>query len=479
MDGLFAVREADVPVVSDAAESAGRRNKGNHAVENGIVDYIAAGQIALLAGVVLYDVFLRHKANPLVAEFAFNLLVVCGFAIQAIFWAKRKTLPTGFLALGKEAMRRALQAAGLVLLVAIVSTHVSGAPWETFDPQGMFLLLAVLASAGVFVASICHRFVASSSPQRIMVFGPDSAFLLAKQLRVNLSGTDVCFYPTSQLPSSKDVASGTSAPFFADPRLVEFAPDVAVLTGCDGETLNRLSGLLAPLPIDVLIHVPANGSTVSGSVVTIANRQFIRMFPKPLSLGCQALKRAFDIVTSLALVIFVLPLLLVVALLIKVTSPGPVLFRQTRVGLKGSHFTVFKFRTMRADAVDPRADSPTVRNDPRVTQVGAFLRKSSIDELPQLFNVLLGSMSLVGPRPHAMNGEAFGAIVGNYHARHRVKPGITGLAQILGWRGLANTPQKVEQRVANDLRYISDWSFARDILIIFRTAFVVCGKNVF
>src|SRR5262249_39250362 len=158
---------------------------------------------------------------------------------------------------------------------------------------------------------------------------------------------------------------------------------------------------------------------------------------------------------------------------------GPVFFRQSRVGLGGAHFSVYKFRTMRTEACDARADRPTVSNDPRVTRIGAFLRKTSIDELPQLLNVLFGDMSLVGPRPHAMNGTHFSKVVDHYHARHRVRPGITGLAQVKGWRGLVDSDPKIEQRVANDLRYISEWSLVRDVGIIWRTAFVMCHRNAF
>ena len=130
-------------------------------------------------------------------------------------------------------------------------------------------------------------------------------------------------------------------------------------------------------------------------------------------------------------------------------------------------------------AADLLAKSPTVFGDPRLTRFGAVLRKTSLDELPQLFNVFLGSMSLVGPRPHAMNGNDFSSVMANYAARHRVKPGITGLAQVSGWRGPTDTPAKIEQRVANDLRYIGEWSLSQDILIICRTVLALCGKNAF
>src|SRR5206468_8248497 len=218
-----------------------------------------------------------------------------------------------------------------------------------------------------------------------------------------------------------------------------------------------------------------------GPIVTFARLPLIRMFPKPLCAYQRALKRLFDVVSSAALLVLLLPVFCAAAMAIKLDSGGPIFFRQPRIGLGGTHFIVFKFRTMRVSAEDLLADQLTARNDPRLTRVGSFLRKSSIDELPQLLNVFFGSMSLVGPRPHALNakakGEFYGEVVSNYQARHRVKPGITGLSQVLGWRGPTDTHVQIEQRVANDLRYIAAWSFFQDLLILVRTAFALFGKN--
>ncbi len=158
------------------------------------------------------------------------------------------------------------------------------------------------------------------------------------------------------------------------------------------------------------------------------------------------------------------PVLLVTALLIKLDSPGPVLFRQPRMGFNNRLFLCYKFRSMRQDAQDLLADKQTTRDDPRVTRVGRVIRKLSIDELPQLLNVLNGTMSLVGPRPHAPNTKAanklFTDVVQQYAVRHRVKPGITGWAQVNGWRGETATVDQIQKRVACDLYYIENWSSA-------------------
>src|SRR5262249_46323562 len=151
------------------------------------------------------------------------------------------------------------------------------------------------------------------------------------------------------------------------------------------------------------------------------------------------------------------PLLLAIGLLIKLDSPGPVFFRQKRTGFNNNTFDVLKFRTMHHHMSDPLADRLTQRNDARITPLGKFLRRASLDELPQLLNVLRGDMSLVGPRPHALHAKAadrlYGDAVEGYARRHRVKPGITGWAQVNGWRGETRTVEQIAQRVAHDLHY--------------------------
>jgi putative colanic acid biosynthesis UDP-glucose lipid carrier transferase len=169
--------------------------------------------------------------------------------------------------------------------------------------------------------------------------------------------------------------------------------------------------------------------------------------------------------------------MLLVALAIKLGSRGPVFFRQRRYGLDGREIRVWKFRSMRVCENGPVITQAS-RQDPRVTPFGAFLRRSSLDELPQLFNVLDGSMSLVGPRPHAnAHNEQYRRLIPGYMLRHKVKPGITGLAQVLGWRGETDTLDKMSNRVQCDLQYIREWSLWLDLKILFKTVFVVCSRQ--
>ena len=167
------------------------------------------------------------------------------------------------------------------------------------------------------------------------------------------------------------------------------------------------------------------------------------------------------------------PLLLMIALLIKLDSPGPILFRQKRYGFNNTLIDVLKFRTMYTDQTDANAEQLTRRNDPRITRVGAFLRRTSLDELPQFLNVVRGEMSIVGPRPHALAAKAgtllYQDAVKYYDARHRVKPGITGWAQVNGWRGETDTVEQIKKRVEHDLYYIEHWSILLDLKIIART----------
>jgi len=165
--------------------------------------------------------------------------------------------------------------------------------------------------------------------------------------------------------------------------------------------------------------------------------------------------------------------MLAVALLSKLDSKGPVLFRQDRYGFNNELIGVYKFRSMYHEMRDADASKLVTRGDPRVTRIGRFLRKSSLDELPQLFNVLRGELSLVGPRPHATRAKAadrlYNEVVDGYFARHRVKPGITGWAQVNGWRGETDTTEKLQRRVEHDLYYIENWSLAFDLYILWRT----------
>ncbi|SAL82257.1 sugar transferase [Caballeronia arvi] len=198
----------------------------------------------------------------------------------------------------------------------------------------------------------------------------------------------------------------------------------------------------------------------------------IDLLASPLSRDARLKKEIFDRGFALAALIVLAPLLIGIAIAVKLSSPGPVLFKQRRKGADGRIFTIYKFRSMRLHAQDAGILRQATRNDPRVTGVGAFLRRSSLDELPQFFNVLCGDMSIVGPRPHALeHDDLYQKVVPGYIHRYRIKPGITGWAQVNGFRGETDRIEKMEKRVACDLYYLLNWSFGLDMRIIVTTVF--------
>jgi Undecaprenyl-phosphate glucose phosphotransferase len=204
---------------------------------------------------------------------------------------------------------------------------------------------------------------------------------------------------------------------------------------------------------------------------------FLDVFDKPLGDWDGILKAIEDrFIAGVALVVLS-PLMVLIALAVKLESKGPVFFKQQRFGFNNELIEVYKFRSMYHDLSDFSAEKLTTKNDPRVTRVGKFIRRTSMDELPQLLNVLIGNLSLVGPRPHASRAKAaeqlYHDVVDGYFARHRVKPGITGWAQIHGWRGETDTAEKIERRVEHDLYYIENWSLALDFYILAKTPFAL------
>jgi len=202
-----------------------------------------------------------------------------------------------------------------------------------------------------------------------------------------------------------------------------------------------------------------------------------------LDLRSRLVKRALDLLFTVPAIVVLSPLLLVIALAIKLDSDGPVLFRQQRMGRGNQLFDVVKFRSMRAEASDHSGNRSASRDDDRITRVGRVLRAASLDELPQLFNVLRGDMSLVGPRPHALGSLAgaqlFWHVDTRYWLRHAIKPGITGLAQVRGFRGATDHEDDLANRLHSDLEYVTAWSISRDIAILFRTLLVVRHKNAY
>ena len=228
------------------------------------------------------------------------------------------------------------------------------------------------------------------------------------------------------------------------------------------------------LPVDIRISGQASSLKLSPRAYTyIGLLPLLAVFDRPLDGWGLFLKNAMERALACVAIVMLAPVMLAVAAAIRLESQGPVIFRQKRYGFNNELVEVFKFRSMFSNLTDANASKLVTKGDPRVTRVGRFIRRTSLDELPQLFNVLTGQLSLVGPRPHATQAKAadtlYEQVVDGYFARHKVRPGITGWAQVNGWRGETDTREKLEQRVKHDLEYIDRWSLMFDIMIILKT----------
>jgi len=349
----------------------------------------------------------------------------------------------------------------------------------------------IAQAASVLVTVLCARAICFSLVQpaiasglidarRVILIGDSShcfsfsARAITTGIRTIRSFDFPAFRTSSSVPERSGAAEVLSDArrLIADCRPLR-ADDIVILTSeSDVPAALALAGALSELPVDV--HVVPTGAidlmavsriTQFGDMVTM------RIFQSPLTPFHRAIKRAFDIAAAIAGLIVISPLFVILPLAIKLDSRGPVLFRQTRHGYNNETIRVLKFRSMTVTE-DGDNFKQVTRHDPRVTRLGRFMRHTNIDELPQLFNVLIGDMSLVGPRPHATSqNETFAQLISSFSRRHNVKPGITGWAQVHGYRGETDTLEKMQRRVEHDLYYIDNWSFLLDLKIIVMTLF--------
>jgi Undecaprenyl-phosphate glucose phosphotransferase len=247
--------------------------------------------------------------------------------------------------------------------------------------------------------------------------------------------------------------------------------EILLLIGWEhSKTIENITKMLSVLPIPIYLLPDTNVARyLDHRAITVGTTLAAEIQRAPLTRTEQLLKRSFDLIGAIVVLLVLSPLMLITALLVKLDSPGPALFFQTRNGFNGHKFRIVKFRTMHV-LEDGAHIRQATRADPRVTPLGRWLRRANIDELPQMLNVLVGDMSLVGPRPHAVaHNTEFEKVVANYAFRQHVKPGITGWAQVNGYRGETATPESIAKRVEFDLWYIKNWNIWLDIRILFRT----------
>jgi Undecaprenyl-phosphate glucose phosphotransferase len=370
---------------------------------------------------------------------------------------------------------------GLLAAAACVFVLQDGDPFANGWLWAWFVAAAILLAGWRAVLStlvgVLHR--AGSFSRRILIVGSPE---LGRQVaaRAAAAGAD---WNVRGIYDDKDLLSSDTAQRVADGVVEPIAlcrkdridAVVIALRPTEGDRIAMLRRRFAVTVADVYwsAEFPGLGGDAA-AVVGLPSGPALLLQRRPLTEWECLQKRVFDIVLALLLIVMLFPLMAFVTLAVKLTSRGPVLFRQPRIGFNNQMLEILKFRTMYVHCTDLLADEQTKRNDRRVTSIGRWLRRLSLDELPQLFNVLGGSMSMVGPRPHAPNtkagGRLFADLIAQYALRHRVKPGITGWAQVNGWRGETETVEQIENRVMFDLHYIENWSMLLDIKIVLMTA---------
>jgi Undecaprenyl-phosphate glucose phosphotransferase len=317
--------------------------------------------------------------------------------------------------------------------------------------------------------------------KRVVVVGEAASVAhVARQLRVEGRGLDVLGMVRlpCERPNSRDADDAMRDVREAAAAVEDIARKAALdhvvisMPWSEERRVRALVECLASVPAS--IHLAPDAKAVWTHLLTpgsVGPLPTIRLSRAPLSLRDRVLKRVFDLVVGSMLLVFCLPMFILIGLCIKFDSKGPVFFRQRRHGFNHAEFRIFKFRTM-STLDDGAVIRQATRNDARITRVGSFLRRTNIDELPQLLNVLTGQMSLVGPRPHALaHNTEYAEKIRLYAKRHNVKPGITGLSQVNGYRGETDCIDKMLKRVENDLLYIDTWSIFKDIKIMFLTIF--------
>lgn len=355
---------------------------------------------------------------------------------------------------------------------------------EYFDPQviTIWLWLAPVSQYGVHVALRTFApSLAQGEARRAVIAGVNEHGLaLARQIEnspfssVRLNGffDDRVRERVSALTDYPLLGSINDLPAYIEKYRIE-AIYISLPMTTQPRILKLLDGLSNTTASIYFVPDMFITDLMQGRIDSVGDIPVISVCETPFTGVNGMLKRISDIVLSLLILTLISPVLLMIAAAIKLDSPGPVIFKQRRYGLNGEEILVSKFRSMHV-CEDGDSIQQAQKNDQRITRVGAFLRKTSLDELPQFFNVLQGNMSIVGPRPHAVaHNELYRKLIKGYMVRHKVKPGITGWAQVNGWRGETDTLEKMKSRIDYDLAYLRNWSLRLDLYIIFKTIMVV------
>ncbi len=494
---------ADAKEAKDASATHGRRashlpsllfDKRGNASRPKLVFLVFLQDILIIAGVGLLLIGLGADG----AALNWPALVKCA-AVAAFFAALLKSNWGYTIAIFRQPMRQvgkiiAVGAAAFCLAAGIgtlgrlnVMTPGLGLTWAFAS------LALVLASRFVIAIGLRHLTRTGRLVRRTVIVGGGSE---AKSLIKAFETDDLSHVRILGLFDDRSTDRvGDIAEHYAKlgnfAEMAEFVRDAGVdllivtVPLSAEERLLKILDQILQIPVDIRVSAHRSRLRMNAKAYSyIGNVPMHAVMDRPLTDWDRGVKNIEDRLLGLVILLLAAPVMALVALAIRLDSKGPVLFKQRRYGFNNELVEVYKFRSMYTDMTDATASKLVTRDDPRVTRVGRFIRKTSLDELPQLFNVLKGEMSLVGPRPHATGAKAqsdlYQAVVHGYFARHRVKPGVTGWAQVNGWRGETDTHEKIERRVEHDLHYIDNWSLGFDLYILAMTPIsLLTGRNAY
>jgi Undecaprenyl-phosphate glucose phosphotransferase len=418
-----------------------------------------------------YGVFQANPAYVLAAAVIATLVLVISIAFHN-FFAFRRQARHIFLWRGIGSVALAFSA----FLTILFFTQSA----EAYSRGTLIFQIVCVASSVIITRTIFHSWLQSATAsnrieaRRVVLIGDAShCFKFANRLKASGIKTIGSFrLPKNNGMKDTVLSYETTRKIISELRALQ-ADDVIVLANNEFmPVIFYFTSCFAELPVGVhIVPVDALNVIASSQIAEFGNLQTIQVCQPPLSKFDLLVKRTFDITFAIVGLIVLSPLFLVVSIAIKLDSPGPVFFRNTRHGFNNDKICVLKFRSMTSIEDGDRFTQAT-ENDPRVTRIGRIIRRTNIDELPQLINVLRGEMSIVGPRPHATAHNAlFNNVIAPFSRRHNVKPGITGWAQVNGYRGATDALEKMQRRVEYDLYYIDNWSFLFDLKIMMMTLF--------
>jgi exopolysaccharide biosynthesis polyprenyl glycosylphosphotransferase len=439
-----------------------------YAIRTAAILIAIVGDILLIAAAAPTATFIRFRNFSDTTTLDLLLIIVPAFLLAAVALDcySINTLRHSFRSIGRVLLALAI-AAGLAFATAFALQV--GSIYSRLETGLMLVTAAAYLIIGRVLYKVWLDRLAGVIDPRVLVLGPDPGVIDVA------GGVDHVVPSERPNPADPNSLERTYALIRHADRII-LAFDDATERAAWARFV-RLIGIGAELFEPDLQNITVLGvNHWQGTPTLIVSRG-------ALNFGERAIKRIFDLSMSVALLALVGPWLLLLMLLIKLDSPGPAIFAQPRVGRNNRRYQCYKLRTMYAEVTDPHGHRSTGRDDDRITRIGRFLRRTSLDEFPQLWNVIRGNMSLVGPRPHALGSTAEGALfweaVPDYWTRHAMRPGITGLAQVRGLRGATHTRSDIEKRVTADLEYINSWSIWLDLKISLQTIRVVYHQNAF